>query len=1078
MEKRLMTFIACLFLSLGMALAQTQVSGKVTSSEDGSPVIGASIKVLGTNTGTVTDIDGNFSLNTSNNAKLEVSYIGMVSKTIKAGKNMNITLDPDSKVLDDVVVVAYGTAKKSAYTGAASEIKAAKIENRQISNVSSALIGTMSGVQTLQSSGQPGSDTKIRIRGISSINGVTSPLYVVDGVPYDGDLSAINSQDIASMTVLKDAVSTSLYGSRGSNGVVMITTKKGQQGRTQITADAKWGAVSRENKNYDVIKDPGQYYEQLYKGYYNGYYYNNGFSATKSFQLANNDLNKTGYQIYTVPEGQYLIGKNGKLNPQATLGYSDGVNYYTPDNWEDETFKTTLRQEYNVGISGASDTFSYYSSFSYLQDDGTIKGSGFDRLTGRTNVEYKAKKWLTIGSNMAYTHTVSNNPDMQDEKSTASSGNAFFIANEIAPIYPMYVRDAEGNMTYDKASGQKIFDYGDGASTGSTRNWMSMSNPLGDLIYNKTEYNMDIFEGNWFAKVDLTHGFSATARLGLSVDNTNLYNYSNPLYGQSSSYGGEILNENLRTTALTHQYLINYQNVFGKHNVSALAGFEGYRLKYQYFYGNGQQIYRMGDYMLGNSTSTFTASGQQHNYHTAGFFFSGNYNYDEKYFVNLGYRRDGTSAFAKDNRWGNFFNFGLGWNMKKESWLEDFEALDQLKIRTSFGQTGNDNHNYALSDGYYYGWYAYQDIFQMTGTDGVFSDGTLKYKGNSDLKWEKTNAFDFGADYSFFKSRLYGSLDFFFRATSNLLDFKQVALTNGYSKIPVNMGTVQNYGIEFEINYDIIKNKDMQWTVNFNGTWTKNRIHKLSSDYSNGQYISGSRIYKEGKSIYNFYLPKYLGVNENGEALYLGVKMNKDEKGKDTTPVEDENGNYIEEATTDYNNAYEYNRKESGDILPKVYGGLGTTFTWKGIDFALQTSFQLGGRVYDQGYANLMTTGGTSFSAGHNFHKDILNAWSEENTSSNIPRVDVTDQYAASLSDRFYTSSDYFSIDNITLGYTLPKSLLSRIGIQGLRIYGSIENVALFTARQGMDPRMSLTAVSSSWYTARRTISGGIKLTF
>ena len=752
------------------------------------------------------------------------------------------------------------------------------------------------------------------------------------------------------------------------------------------------------------------------------------------------------------------------------MGYSDGINYFAPDKWEDETFKTTMRQEYNVNISGGTDAFSYYNSVSYLQDDGTIKGSGFDRITARSNVEYKAYKWLTIGANMGYTHTVSMSPSSQGSSSTTSSMNAFYIANEIAPIYPMYVRDAQGNIMYDSASGKKMYDFGDGVSTAFARNWMSLANPIGSLQYDKEEYNMDIFDGNWFAKIDLTHGFSATARLGLNVENTINFSYSNPLYGQSNSYGGEVANTQSRSTALTHQYLLNYQNSFGKHNVSAMVGFEGYRLKYVYFYGDAQQLYKMGDYTLGNGTSQYNAGGQQHKYSTAGFLFSANYNYDEKYFVNIGYRRDGTSAFAKDNRWGNFFNVGLGWNMKKEAWLEDFAALDQLKLRTSFGQTGNDNHNYSSS---YYGWYAYQDIFQMTGTDGVFSDGTLRYKGNPNLKWEKTNAFDFGVDYSFFKSRLYGSLDFYFRATSNLLDFKQVAISNGYSSIPVNMGTVQNYGVEFEINYDIIKTQDMQWSVSFNGTWTKNRIHKLSSDYEDGKYVSGSRIYKEGSSIYNFYFPHYMGVNENGEALYLGVKVDED-----SNPIKDENGNYIEEATTDYNNAYTYNRKETGNILPKIYGGFGTNFAWKGIDFSLLTSFQLGGKIYDQGYANLMETGGTGFTAGHNFHKDVLNAWSEENTTSSIPRLDVTDQYATGTSDRFMTSSDYFSIDNITLGYTLPKSLTSHIGIQGLRIYGSIENVALFSARQGMDPRMSLTAVSSSWYTARRTISGGIKVTF
>ena len=1070
MGKRFLAFAASVFLFVGTAMAQTQVSGKVTSSEDGQPVVGATIKVVGTNQGAITDINGNFSINAPAGAKLEVSYVGMTSQTVKAGHNMSISLDADSHALDEVMVMAYGTTKKSAYTGAASEIKADKIENRQISNVSSALIGTMSGVQTFQTSGQPGESTTVRIRGISSINGVSSPLYVVDGVPFDGDLSSINSQDIASMTVLKDAVSTSLYGSRGSNGVVLITTKKGQQGKTQISVDAKWGVVSRENKNYNVVTDPGQYYELLYQGYYNQAI-GNGVSATKAFQQANNSLSNTGYTVYTVPTGQYLIGKNGKLNPNATLGYSDGTYYYTPDDWEKETFQTTMRQEYNVGISGANDRFSYYTSFNYLQDDGTIKGSGFDRITARTNVDYKATKWLTIGSNMAYTHTVSYYPDEQDNTSTNSSGNAFFIANNIAPIYPLYVRNADGTIMTDAATGKKVFDYGDGASTNFARNWMSIANPLGDLTYNHTEYNMNIFEGNWFAKADLTHGFTATARFSLNSDNTIYTMYDNPLYGQSSSSGGQTENDQQRTTAFTQQYLLNYVGAFGKHNVSATAGFEGYQLKYQYFYGYGSQLYKMGDYTLGNTTSTYQVGGATHKYHTAGAFFSGNYNYDERFFLNLGYRRDGTSAFAPDNRWGDFYNFGLGWNMKKESWLADFKALDQLKLRASFGQTGNDNHNYSI---YYYGWYAYQDIYKMTGSDGTFADGTLLYKGNPDLKWEKTNAFDFGADYSFWQSRLYGSLDFFYRSTSNLLDFKNVAISNGYSRIPVNMGTIQNYGIEFEVNYDIIKKHDLTWNVSLNGTWLKNRIKKLSSDYEDGQYVSGSRIYKEGESIYNFYLVEYAGVDkETGEALYKSVQLDED-----GNPVTDDNGDYIEEINSDYQSAYTYNRKQTGNILPNFYGGFSTSLLWKGFDLSIQTSFQLGGRVYDQGYADLMTTGGDGFSVGQNFHKDLVNAWSTENTDTDIPRINTGDDYATSTSTRFLTSSDYFSIDNITLGYTLPKSLLRSLGIQGIRIYGSAENVALFSARQGMDPRLSLTSVSSSWYTARRTISGGIKLTF
>ncbi len=1066
---------AGLFLCLGVALAQTQVSGTVND-ESGEPVIGASVLVVGTQMGTVTDVDGNFSLSVPKGSKtLRVSYIGMQSKNVAVASRVKVTLRQDGHNLDEVMVVAYGTAKRSAYTGAASEIKADKIQNRQISNVSSALVGTMAGVQTLQTNGQPGQNTTVRIRGISSINGVTSPLYVVDGVPYDGDLSAINPSDIQSMTVLKDAVSTSLYGSRGANGVVMITTKKGQQGKPVVSVDAKWGMVSREVPNYKVLGNAGTYYEKLYQTYYNGHTINNGMSASEAWVQSNADLSKTGYNIWTVPKGQLLIGQNGKLNPQATLGYSDGKNYYTPDDWSDETFKNTLRQEYNVGIAGASDRFNYYASFGYLDDEGTIEGSGFKRLNTRLSVDYKVRDWLTIGSNMAFTHTNSFSPDDQDSDHSTSSANAFYIANTMAPIYPMYIRDAQGNIMRDANTGNLLYDYGDGKYSAGSRNYMSMSNPLSDLTYNKREYNMDIFNGNWYAKADLTHGFSLTARIGLNSDNTIFNSMSNALYGQSSSYGGENVQEQSRTTALTHQYLLNYQNGFGLNNVNVTAGFEGYRLKVIDFYALGQNLYKSGDPTVGNTIDQRTGSGSEHKYNTAGFFFTANYNYDERFFVNLGYRRDGTSAFAKDNRWGNFFNFGLGWNMKKEAWLKDVDSVDLLKLRASFGQTGNDNHNVTLNnDDTYYSWYAYEDQYELSGADGVFADGKLAYKGNPNLKWEKTNAFDFGADYSFWKGRLTGSADFFFRATTNLLDYKNVAISNGYKSVPVNIGTIQNYGFEFEANYNIIQNKDLTWNVGLNGTFQKNRIKTLSSDYENGQYVSGLRILKEGQSIYNLYLPHYEGVDpETGLAMYTGVKL-----GSDNKPVTDANGNYIEETTTDYNNAYSWNRKQTGSLLPDFYGGLNTSLTWKGFDFSVQTSFQLGGTIYDAGYRSLMASGGTDFQAGQNWHQDILNAWTPENRNTDVPRLDDVDSYASSESDRWMVSSDYFSIDNITLGYTLPKAWTNKIGIESLRIFGSAENVALFSARQGLDPRLSLLSASTSWYTSRRTISGGIKLVF
>ena len=1076
MGKRIIFFLGLLFVSI-VTMAQTKVTGSVTD-DQGDPVIGASIKVVGTNTGTITNTDGEFSLTVPNqNSKLEISYIGMASQTLRAQSNMKVQLRSLNNELDEVMVVAYGTAKKSAYTGAATQIKADKIENRQISNISSALVGTASGVQTLQTSGQPGTSATIRIRGVSSINGYNEPLYVVDGVPFDGDLSSINSEDIESINVLKDAVSTSLYGSRGANGVVMVTTKKGQKGKATVTVDAKWGAVSRELPNYKTLGNAKTYYETLYQAYYNSYFYNAGRTASSSHNLANSTVQTvTGYNIWTVPTGEYLIGTNGKLNPNAKLGYSDGTYYYTPDDWEDQTFDTKLRQEYNVSISGADDRFNYFGSFGYLNDQGIIEGSGFKRLNTRLNAEYKVTKWLSIGSNISFTHSNSLYPNEQSDKYSNSSGNAFYIANFIAPIYPMYVRDANGNLMYDKATGKKIYDYGDGQSSNSTRNWMSMSNPKGDLLYDFREFNSDIFNGNWFAKVDLTHGFTATARISLNSDNTIFHSSSSSLYGQSSSYGGENISEQTRTTAFTHQYLLNYLNTFGKHNVNVTAGFEGYRLKIDDFYALGQNKYRESDYTVGNVIDQRSGGGAVDQYRTAGFFFTGNYNFDQRFFFNLGYRHDGTSAFSSDNRWGDFYNFGLGWDMKKENWLADVDWGNQLKVRGSFGQTGNDNHLASTLDASpsYHTFYAYTDQYNLTGANGVFSDGVLAYKGNPDLKWEKTNAFDFGVDYAFLGGRLNGALDFYYRSTSNLLDFKNVAMSNGYTTIPVNVGTIHNYGFEFDVNYDIFKKPDFTWTVSFNGTLQTSKVHKLSPDYADGQYVNGYRILKEGDPLYELYLPHYEGVDpETGLALYTGVKM--DDNGN---PVTDANGNYVEESTTDYNNAYTYNRKKSGDMQPDFYGGLGTQLYWKGFDFSLQTSFQLGGRIYDQGYQDLMASGGTSFSAGQNWHQDILNAWTPENRYTDVPRVDVSDQYANSASDRWYKSSDYFSIDNITLGYTLPKTLTRHIGLQSVRVFGSAENLWIFSARQGLDPRIGRIYVSSAWYAARRTISGGIKIVF
>ncbi len=1059
MKRKLMLLLACLFVGIGLVTAQTQkVTGVVISEEDGQPVIGASVLVKGTQIGAITGVDGDFTLpNVPSSAKtLVISYIGMQTQEVDIKPNIKVFMRSDSEMLDEVMVVAYGTAKKSAFTGSASVIKSETLEKRQVSNLSNALSGTVSGVQTQSTNGQPGTSATVRIRGIGSMYASNNPLYVVDGIPYEGDISAVNSQDIESMTVLKDAAAAALYGARGANGVILVTTKKGKSGDTQISLDARWGVNSRLVKNYDVLQNANTYMETAYSALYNGYLYNSGYTAERAYQLANADLfPKLGYQVYTIPDGQYLIGRNGKLNPYATLGYSDGDYYYTPDNWSDEMFQSNLRQEYNLSVSGGSDKLSYYLSASYLNDEGIIENSGFERISTRMNVDYQAKKWLKLGVNLSYSNVTSRSPGDQDTDAT-TSGNAFFVGNFIAPIYPMYVRNADGSFQYNANTGYHVYDYGDGSSTNFTRNFMNMSNPMSGFLYDTEKYLMDILNGKWYAKIDIIDGLSLTASLGLHIDNTRQHSVGNKYYGQSASYGGSVMQYSSRVYSLDQQYLLNYKKTFGNHNLDILAGYESMDFNTESHYILGYNMYSDKNWTASNVIDRKNGSGSYNEYATIGIITRASYDFNEKYYGSVSYRRDASSRFHPDNRWGNFWSVSAAWDMAKENFISQYDWINMLKLKASFGQQGNDNLYYKG----YTNYYPYLDQFTVSGSDGVFSDGVLYYKGSKDITWETSNSFNVGVDFALLGGRIDGTIEYFNRQTKDMLYYKPVAMSNGYTQLPMNIGSVRNSGVEIELNYTPIETNDLKWVINWNGTLMKNKILELHPDLK-GEMIDGSYIYREGESLYQMYLTKYAGVDpDSGEALYW---------------AKDENG--VEYKDKDWSAAYNSNRQASGDLLPTIYGGVGTTLEFRGFDFSIQCAYQLGGTIYDSGYQAFMH-GGDSHYMGYNWHKDILNAWTPENRNTNIPRVDAIDKYTNSSSDRWLTSSDYFSINNITLGYTLPKRWLRSLGIGSLRIYGAADNVALFSARKGLDPRMSYTTASTDRYTPIRTISGGLKVTF
>ena len=1064
--KRLLLLLAVCTACISGVWAQVQtVTGKVVDASTGEPIVGASVVVQGTSTGSITSLDGDFTVDCAKGAKLVISFIGLETQVVDAKDGMVVELAENTSELDEVMVVAFGTTTKKSFTGSASVVKSEDIQKRQSSNVTNTLAGSVAGVTGMSSNGQPGEISSIRIRGIGSMSSSNAPLYVIDGMPADDDLVAsISNNDIESVTVLKDAASSALYGARGANGVVLITTKRGTSKDAKITVEGKWGNNQRAIPNYNVMTDPAMYYEKYYEAIYMGQL---SKGATYAHNYANQYLldatnSGLGYLVYTIPEGERLIGVNGKLNPNATLGYNDGQNYFIPDNWYDELFKTdNLRQEYNLNISGSSDKFNYYGSFSYLDDSGLMENSDYQRFTARVAVDYQAKKWLKIGTNMTYAHADQHYPDDQEG---SSSGNLFYVSNFMAPIYPLYLRDAEGNIMVD-GNGFTMYDYGDATVANATRAFMNQSNPASAIALNKRLYKNDMFSGNFYATAELYDGLKATAKVAVGYFGSRYQSTLNPYYGPFANMGGQASVQANRTMTLNQQYLLTYLKDFGAHTIDVLAGYEIYQYNTSYVYGVKTKLFNPDIAEVDNAILQPSAGSATDYYSTQGFLAQAKYDYDNKYYVSASYRRDGSSRFAEGHRWGNFWSVGAAWDIQSEPWMESAEQIDLLKLKLSYGAQGNDN---LLTPSGYLNYYPYANQYTLAESNGQPS-ATMSYKGNEDITWETSYNLNGGVDFSFFGERLGGTIEGYWRRTEDMLYYRPVQPSEGYSYFPVNVGSVSNAGIEIELNGDVISTKNVTWNIYANISHNKNKIIALSPELG-GELISGSYLYKEGETMYNMYIKEWAGVDQTtGAAMWY---MDKDIIGEDGKPT----GEVEKVTTTDYSKASYY---EQGDNLAKVYGGFGTTLNAYGVDFSMSFAYQLGGKIYDNTYASLMHTGYGR--AGQNWHVDILNSWTPENTETDIPRVGTTtaDSYANYTSTRFLVSSNYLSLQNITLGYTLPSKWTKKAQMEKVRLYFVADNVALVSARQGLDPRQGYAASSSaSTYSPIRSLSGGVSITF
>ena len=1084
MEKRLTMFLAALFLSIGSVLAQTKVNGTVVSQDDGQPVVGASVLVVGTQVGAVTNANGQFTLTLPAGKKtLRITYVGMEPIEVSARPNMRIILTNDQTALDEVIVVAYGTAKRSAFTGSATEIKAADISSHVTSTVTSALVGKVAGVQAVSSSGAPGSAPTLTIRGIGSYAASSQPLYVIDGVPMAQGISTINPDDIESMSVLKDASASAIYGNRGANGVIIVTTKKakGAAQDAEVKFDAKWGSNSRLVPRYDLITDPGQYYETHYRAMYNSVAYNGGTAAEAyayaDANLFNQNNGGLGYQVFTVPDGEKLIGTNFKLNPHATLGYTDGEYTYLPDNWYDESIHSAFRQEYNASVSGNTGRLSYYASGSYLNDGGQVDKSKFERYTARTNVEYQAKKWLKLITNMSFTHRISQTPSYSAD-TYGSSGNMFYLANSMGAIYPLYVRDAEGNIV--KENGRTLYD----SNNTNFARPSFVGNAIRDNAYNDYNSYADIFFGLWGAEITPIEGLKLTANLNANAINSR-YTYLYSRFASGSSTDGDVYVEADRTFSVNQQYLASYtKKIADVHNFSILAGYEQYKYKTQDLYGENTNLFDPFIGELNNAVGpndNKSLGSSTDNYMTEGFLARANYDYNDRYFLNASIRRDASSKFAPGHRWGTFWSVGGAWQINKEAFMQDIKWVNLLKLKLSYGENGNDQGM---------GYHAYADRFSAKyNKDTQAYSVNMVSKGNDELTWETKKSWNAGIDFSLFNYRLNGSIEVYTGTTSDLLWSKTVPLSSGLmvASYPTNIGSLLNRGVELSLDGTVIKTKDFQWDLNLNLSHNHNEFTELDESIKETGLRYSNSIVRKGGSRYQAYMVKYAGVDKtNGRAQYWRA-YTKDENGNEVWAQNTYGSGEIvrEELTYDITAASRY---DLGSVLPKVLGGFGTSVRFMDFDLTAQFSFQLGGKFYDGAYQQLMHNGQET---GHAMHKDLLDAWSYDNPNSDIPRLStaaIDDPGVASQTpyDRFLTSSNYLSLNNLTIGYNLPKSLVTALTLRSVRIYAAGENLFLLTKRKGMDPRYnygigSMTSgggLASGSYAAMRSITGGITVTF
>ena len=1058
--------LLCVFatVTLGLSAQNITVKGTVTDAASGEGVPYTAVFVRGGDSliGTTSDENGKYSISVPKNSTLTFSAIGYAEKEVVVSESsvVNVQLSEDTNMLEETVIVAYGTASRASLTGSVAAVDNKTIEKTISNSVTAALEGAAPGVQVNNTYGEPGSDPSIRIRGFGSINGSNSPLYVVDGFIFQGNISDLNSNDIESMTVLKDATSAALYGNRASNGVIIITTKNAKhENKPTVTFTTNHGLYMRGIQEYDRL-GADQWMEQEWIGYKHyamsakALSYDEATAANfASAQLIDDVILNNIYD----GANNAIFGADGKLTAKMKPGYTDL-------DWEKELVKKGVRKEYGLSMASKGENYSVYSSLDYMNEEGYILNTNFERLSGRINSTISPTKWLKAGLNL---NATTQNQNYNSNAYSSYYANPFYQLRYEAPVYPIYAHNADGSIMVDE-NGDKVYDL--------TSDWRTNRHIIYERLNDYQRNHRLTLDAAAFTTFILPYGFDVTFKANTNFRQRQSKKYDNPKIGDGATNNGRLNQYEYHYNTINLQQQLNWNRDLGKHHVDVMAAHESYSYEYSYLYVMNSNMSLPGIYEMGNfTTASSTPSGWSYADHSESYLGRARYNFDETLFLEASFRRDGSSRFSQEKRWGNFWSIGASWDITKEAFMKNLPMVDFLKVRGSFGTAGN-----VGSIDYY----AYQALYELDKNGGNAALYKMQLSAD-ELGWGTSQTLDLGVD-GRIADKLNFSIGFFDKTSKDLLFEVPLPSSAGsyiwgdypYMTQLKNIGSVSNKGWELSADIDLVRSHGFTWNIGADATLMKNKVLSLPD----GEDIpSGVRRYSEGHSIYEFYTYHFEGVDQmTGNSLYT-----LDPEQKDAATAD---GKLVTINDVDYTTDTTYGLKDwAGSALPKIYGSIHNTISYNGLSLYILGTYSKGGVLFDSGYQDLM---GHAANNARALHVDVLNSWNgvpSGMTETSANRIDpkgtpVNDMnlstYNNATSDRWLVDASYFVLKNITLSYSLPAKIVRPMGIQSLTINAGIENALTLTARKGINPQYSFSGGQDATYITAKIYNIGAVLKF